>query len=640
MSLNAQVSHIRKMASQTFSECSTTKGSPSRSMRAAAQHFRLHAMVLLPLLFQCFGRQIAIIKKSWVCTLGSSKSMTGKWDTAGGVAPTAACAYVIIIMAAYWMFEVVPLAVTALLPMILFPVMGIQPSSEVCLNYLKDNSVLLLGGLLVAIAVEKCNLHTRIALRILLLVGSELQWVMFGFMAATGLLSMWISNTAAAAMMTPIGQAVLDQLFSEERRRLQEETEDECSPLIIAVTYQSDETIHGCAQDDKSVGTENETVRQLKMRKAMLLCVAYAANIGGIATLPGTPTNIIVAEQVQIAFPDSPGIDFATWFFFGFPVSVLCLFLAWSWLIVIFLGCRVWCQAKKSHSAQGVIRKAYNDLGNMTFAEKAVLFHFILLVLLWFFRDLSFVKLENGRVAGWTYFFRKKYVTDSTPAVMVSFALFFFPSKPPRFLCCKRESDKASPGPVPALLDWRSVHEKMPWNVLLLLGGGFALADGVGVSGLSTWLAEQFTRLEGVPGWAICVLVCVFIALFTEVASNTASASIFLPILAKMAEALCVNPYFLMVPAGIAASFAFMLPVATPPNAIVFGYGKLTVPDMAKAGLAMNISCLLVLLVFINTLGIPVYEVHSFPEWVPSWPVCNASNITVPNTTTATTITF
>eukprot|EP00058_Branchiostoma_floridae_P020992 XP_002606482.1 hypothetical protein BRAFLDRAFT_91937 [Branchiostoma floridae] len=144
-----------------------------------------------------------------------------------------ACAYVIIIMAAYWMFEVVPLAVTALLPMILFPVMGIQPSSEVCLNYLKDNSVLLLGGLLVAIAVEKCNLHTRIALRILLLVGSELQWVMFGFMAATGLLSMWISNTAAAAMMTPIGQAVLDQLFSEERRRQQEESDDECSPLII-----------------------------------------------------------------------------------------------------------------------------------------------------------------------------------------------------------------------------------------------------------------------------------------------------------------------------------------------------------------------------------------------------------------------
>ncbi|XP_078679675.1 solute carrier family 13 member 2-like isoform X1 [Branchiostoma floridae x Branchiostoma belcheri] len=585
----------------------------------------------------------------------------------------AACAYVIIIMAAYWMFEVVPLAVTALLPMILFPVMGIQPSSEVCLNYLKDNSVLLLGGLLVAIAVEKCNLHTRIALRILLLVGSELQWVMFGFMAATGLLSMWISNTAAAAMMTPIGQAVLDQLFSEERRRLQEETEDECSPLIIAdediennhhivpsptlenehqsntygsvmeVTVQPQDESHlsvDLQMDDKSVGTENETVRQLKMRKAMLLCVAYAANIGGIATLPGTPTNIIVAEQVQIAFPDSPGIDFATWFFFGFPVSVLCLLLAWSWLIVIFLGCRVWCQAKKSHSAQGVIRKAYDDLGNMTFAEKAVLFHFILLVLLWFFRDLSFVKLENGRVAGWTYFFRKKYVTDSTPAVMVSFALFFFPSKPPRFLCCKRESDKASPGPVPALLDWRSVHEKMPWNVLLLLGGGFALADGVGVSGLSTWLAEQFTRLEGVPGWAICVLVCVFIALFTEVASNTASASIFLPILAKMAEALCVNPYFLMVPAGIAASFAFMLPVATPPNAIVFGYGKLTVPDMAKAGLAMNISCLLVLLVFINTLGIPVYQVNSFPEWVPSWPVCNASNITVPNTTTATMGTF
>ncbi|XP_066301843.1 solute carrier family 13 member 2-like [Branchiostoma lanceolatum] len=588
----------------------------------------------------------------------------------------AACAYVIIIMAAYWMFEVVPLAVTALLPMILFPVMGIQPSSEVCLNYLKDNSVLLLGGLLVAIAVEKCNLHTRIALRILLLVGSELQWVMFGFMGATGLLSMWISNTAAAAMMTPIGQAVLDQLFREERRQQrEEESDDECSPLIITDediennhhvvssptlknSYQSmltadepvidftvqpqDEALLSVdlETDSKPVGTEGETARQLKMRKAMLLCVAYAANIGGIATLPGTPTNIIVAEQVQIAFPDSPGIDFATWFFFGFPVSILCLLLAWSWLIIIFLGCGVWCRAEKNHGAQRVIRKAYSDLGNMTFAEKAVLFHFVLLVLLWFFRDLSFVKLENGRVAGWTYFFRKKYVTDSTPAVIVSFALFFFPSKPPRFLCCKRESDRARPGPVPALLDWRSVHDKMPWNVLLLLGGGFALADGVGVSGLSTSLAEQFTRLEGVPGWAICVLVCVFIALFTEVASNTASASIFLPILAKMAEALCVNPYFLMVPAGIAASFAFMLPVATPPNAIVFGYGKLTVPDMAKAGLAMNISCLLVLLIFINTLGIPVYNVNSFPEWVPSWPVCNASNITIPNTTATAMITF
>ncbi|XP_078679693.1 solute carrier family 13 member 2-like isoform X2 [Branchiostoma floridae x Branchiostoma belcheri] len=544
----------------------------------------------------------------------------------------AACAYVVIIMAFYWMFEVVPLAVTALIPLILYPVMGVQKSGDVSKNYLKDTNVLFLGGLMVAVAIEHVNLHKRIALRVLLLVGSQPRWLMLGFMLATAFLSMWISNTATTAMMTPIGAAVLAELFKEEDDQAKEvkgesnqaveldaiDVED-MPPEYDLAAENGDAITPDQEKEMPVVITEKELSRRKSVQKGMMLCIAYAANIGGTATLTGTPPNLIVSEQMEIIFPDSPGIDFATWFFFAAPGMVITLFLAWLWLSSIYVGLScagdcACCGQKKRGGAEDVIRKAYNELGPVSFAEGAVIFHFVLLVFLWFFRDLKFVDLGEKQ-AGWTYFFTPGYVTDATATMMVAFALFVFPSRPPRFLCCRRKDDEEKPGPVPGLLDWPTVHTKMPWHIVLLLGGGFALADGVEKSGLSAWLGQQFSKLAGIEGWTMCLIVCIGVAAFTEVASNVTATSIFIPILAQMARGVCVNPYFLMVPAGIAASFAFMLPVATPPNAIVFSYGGIKVSDMVKTGFLMNLTSLLVLMVMINTLGVPIYDINTFPSW-------------------------
>ncbi|XP_035691436.1 solute carrier family 13 member 2-like isoform X1 [Branchiostoma floridae] len=578
-----------------------------------------------------------------------------------GVAETdfykeAACAYVVIIMAFYWMFEVVPLAVTALIPLILYPVMGVQPSGDVSKNYLKDTNVLFLGGLMVAVAIEHVNLHKRIALRVLLVVGSQPRWLMLGFMIATAFLSMWISNTATTAMMTPIGAAVLAELFKEEDEQaakddvmlkvrgesnggLELETMDVEGQTHVYDAVEGENATKEQQQEDEPVEHGKQSSRRQSMQKGLMLCIAYAANIGGTATLTGTSPNLIVSEQMEILFPNSPGVDFATWFFFAAPGMVITLILAWLWLSTIFVGCRcaedcACCGQKKTSGAEDVIRKAYDELGPISFAEGGVIFHFLLLVLLWFFRDLKFVDLGN-RQAGWAYYFIPGYVTDATPAIIVSFALFMFPSKPPRFLCCRSKdvyhvgSDEEKPGPVPGLLDWPTVHTKMPWHIVLLLGGGFALADGVEKSGLSEWLGDQFSKLAGIEAWTICLIVCIGVAVFTEVASNVTATSIFIPILAKMAEGVCVNPYYLMVPAGIAASFAFMLPVATPPNAIVFSYGGIKVSDMVKTGFLMNLTSLLVLMVSINTLGVPIYNLNTFPDWA----VCRSGALGAANST-------
>ncbi|XP_078599119.1 Na(+)/citrate cotransporter-like isoform X4 [Branchiostoma floridae x Branchiostoma japonicum] len=565
----------------------------------------------------------------------------------------AACAYAVIIMAVYWTTEVLPLAVTALLPIILFPMLGVQSSKDVCINYLKDNNFLFVGGLLVAVAIEKWNLHKRIALRVLLTVGSEPRWLMLGMMSATAFLSMWISNTATTAMMVPIAQAILTELLRdtgkdkpEERRMLPPDGKTgggEDGEALKLKEIRMEEGDHDFVEDDTTMAEDQKQLQSSsadsgdRMSKGLLLCICYAANIGGTATLTGTGPNLVITQAVDTLFPNGPGIDFVTWFSFGFPAMILALLLAWIWLQCMFLdcscllgcikqrGCKGRCKRDRNNAAYKVIRRQYDELGPVSFPEKVVLLHFVLLVLLWFFRDMKFVKLENKRAAGWTYFFVKGYMTDAATGIMVAIFLFFWPSKPPNFMCCRRKRDTRPAEPAPPILDWATVHQKMPWSVVILLGGGFALADGVKVSGLSMWLSEAFTSLAGVPPAVVALVVSIIVAFITEFTSNVSTASIFLPIIGKMAEGICVHPYYLMIPATIACSFAFMLPVATPPNAIVFSYGRIKVFDMAKCGFMLNLGCILVLTFAINTYGIPLYGLSTFP----SWATCAAGGVTV-----------
>ncbi|KAG8590356.1 hypothetical protein GDO81_006733 [Engystomops pustulosus] len=471
----------------------------------------------------------------------------------------ASCAYSIILMAVYWCTEVIPLAVTALLPVLLFPMFGILESKHVCMQYLKDTNMLFVGGLIVAVAVEHWNLHKRIALKVLLIVGVRPPLLMLGFMGVTAFLSMWISNTATTAMMVPIVQAVLGQLNNTRQESSILDSEGQTNPAMQldeknAIPLTDIQVVANGHIQDISI-EHKEKKEKKKINKGMMLCVCYAASIGGTATLTGTGPNLVLKGQISSIFPNNGDIlNFASWFGFAFPNMIVMLTLAWLWLQFSFMGL--------------------------------------------------------------------KYVTDATVAVFVAVLLFILPAKSPRFSCHKENSfdledpveEEESFMSAP-LLTWKVVHKKMPWSIVLLLGGGFALAKGSDASGLSSWLGEQMTFLHNVPAWAIAIILSLMIAVFTECASNVATATLFLPILASMAKSIMVNPLYIMIPCTLSTSFAFMLPVATPPNAIVFSYGHLHVSDMVKTGIMMNIIGVLCSTIAINSWGRPMFHLDTFPTW-------------------------
>ncbi|KAF0022874.1 hypothetical protein F2P81_024855 [Scophthalmus maximus] len=436
---------------------------------------------------------------------------------------------------------------------------------------------------MVAVAVEHWNLHKRIALKVLLLVGVRPALLMLGFMGVTAFLSMWISNTATTAMMVPIVQAVLDQLhsnvdpgpWSKSQGRTavpHQEHQEETISLNGSIETQEKTT---SPRDDVSVeheemseletdgrvqptprdkppsdagGGAGESTRETRtMSKGLLLSVCYAASIGGIATLTGTGPNLVLIGQMSQLFPQNGDvINFASWFVFAFPIMVLMLTLAWFWLQFLYIGCnlrRTWgcgaVQSEKERAAYNVIRDEHRRLGPMSYGECSVLALFILMVVLWFTRDPRFMD-------GWaTHMFNAKAELKKQSV---------------------QEVDVETSRSV-----WSQsvTQRKMPWNIVLLLGGGFALAKG-----------SEMTPLQSIPPWAICIILCLLVAIFTECASNVATATLFLPILASMSMGL--NPLYVMIPCTLSASFAFMLPVATPPNAIVFSYGLLKVSDMSE----------------------------------------------------------
>ncbi|NXE28192.1 S13A2 protein, partial [Ardeotis kori] len=551
----------------------------------------------------------------------------------------ARCGYVIILMALFWCTEALPLAVTAFFPVLLFPLMNVMDSTTVCREYLKDTNMLFIGGLLMAIAIEHWHLHKRVALRVLLITGVRPALLLMGFMIVTAFLSMWISNTATTAMMVPIGQAVLDQLHksemecstadqgSENINKAFELQEESTKPNSSKETEEKGEWVMGnshvlTVEEDRK---RNENLLEEKHKnfcKGMSLCICYSASIGGIATLTGTTPNLVLQGQVDELFPDNGNIiNFASWFSFAFPTMIVLLVLTWIWLQILYLGfnfrknfgCATNASAKaKEQRAYGIIKEESKKLGSMKFAEIAVLILFILLVLLWFTRDPGFIP-------GWaTVLFNKNntsYVTDATVAIFISVLLFIIPSNISNIDRDKQQTGKSKIRAPPALLDWKVVHQKMPWNIVFLLGGGFALAKGSEESGLSSWLGSKLTPLQQIPHPAIALLLCLLIATFTECTSNVATTTLFLPILASMAEAICLNPLYVMLPCTLSASLAFMLPVATPPNAIVFSYGQLKVIDMAKAGFVLNILGVLTITLAINTWASSLFQLHTFPSW-------------------------
>ncbi|MEN8119494.1 MAG: SLC13 family permease [Bacteroidota bacterium] len=461
---------------------------------------------------------------------------------------------VAVLMAVWWVTEAIPIAITALLPVVLFPALGIMNGKTISTAYFNHVIFLFIGGFLMALAMEKHNLHRRIALRILLLTGSGFGKILFGFMIATAFLSMWMSNTATAMMMVPVAISIITK-FQEN-------------------------------MNEKDVK---------KYSSGLLFGIAYSASVGGIATLIGTPPNLSFARIFSIIFPAAPEISFSQWFVFALPVTFIMLAVAWLLLYIKFKP-----KGNNYKEEQNIFKEQYRLLGKASFEEKVVFYAFLVLAALWIFR--SGIKIENFEIPGWSSLFNyPKYLNDGTVAIGVSLILFMIPSK-------------SNPGS--RILEGKIIA-KLPWHIVLLFGGGFALAQGFADSGLALWFGGQMTIISSVHPFLIIFFIAFFMSFLTELTSNTATTEMLLPILAGIAVTTKINPLIFMVPATMAASLAFMLPVATPPNAIVFGTNRLKISEMMKTGFLLNLAGVIVVTLVMYFWGQSVLDidVSVFPDW-------------------------
>lgn len=451
---------------------------------------------------------------------------------------------VALLMAVWWITEAVPLAVTSLLPVALFPLFGILDGKETSSAYFNDVIFLFMGGFMVALAMERWNLHRRIALMILRATGVSPARILLGFMIASFFLSMWISNTATVMMMLPIAMSIIQQL------------EDSMKPA----------------------GTQSYSV-------GLLFGIAYSASTGGMATLVGTPPNLSFARIYHIYFPEATEISFSMWLIIALPVSVVIFSVIWSYLYFVYRPSKGnWTDVdKNTFSIQ------LKNMGKATNEEKSVFIVFLLLAVLWLFRtdlDFGFLKLK-----GWSNIFpESKFINDGTSAIFMAIVLFLIPSK--------NQKGKR-------LLDWPTAS-KLPWHILLLFGGGFSLATGFKESGLSLWFGQHLAGFTTLHPILMIFVISLVITFLTELTSNTATTEMILPILAGMAISAEMNPLLLMIPATMAASMAFMLPVATPPNAIIFGTGRISVAQMARTGLFLNLVGALIIALILYLLTGPV----------------------------------
>ncbi|CAJ0937592.1 unnamed protein product, partial [Mesorhabditis belari] len=480
------------------------------------------------------------------------------------------CAFCVCVMAVYWMTEVMPLAVTAMLPVVLFPFTGVLDCNNTAKEYINDTNFLFIGGLIMAASVEKCDLHERVALSVLRLVGSQPKWIMAGFMIVTALLSMFISNTATTAMMVPIGQSVISQLVESF----------EAHP-----------------------NTGSSRLGCRKMATGLVLSICFAANIGGTGTATGTPSNLVMLGQLTNLFPAEDGsLNYISWIFFAVPLMLVCLICCWATLWVFFLRK---APGEDEHVTK-MLHERYEQLPRMSYAEKSVFSCFVLLLCLWMFRN-------PGVVPGFGKYFAKGYYTDATSAIIVSMLLFMLPAEKPELLRIFRP-EEVKKGP-PRLMDWATMQKSFPWSVVLLLGGGFALAAGVKESGLSQMLGQHMSALKGLDSWALQGLCMAIAMLVTNICSNTVTASIFVPIVATLAQEVEIHPFQLMLPTTLACSFAFVLPVGTPPNAIVFGSGMVKVSDMMFVGFVLSLETLFLTIVYMKTAALVFLPLSDFPAW-------------------------
>ncbi|MEI7499659.1 MAG: DASS family sodium-coupled anion symporter [Bacteroidota bacterium] len=444
-----------------------------------------------------------------------------------GMSPAARNAgAVALFMAFWWITEAIPIYATALVPMALFPLLGILPAQETAVNYGDDLILMMISGFFLAKAIESQNLHKRIALLLIKALGTSRPRILLSIMIGTAFLSMWIANITAALMMLPVGLAIITQ------------------------------------EETHSTGS--------KFGTAIMLGIAYASSIGGTATLIGSPTNLIFSGMMTKIFPLAPYFNFYSWLKVGIPILLIFLPLIWYYLVRYF---------KIKGSIPGnreLINSELKALGKMSAGEKRVTCIFLFTTLGWIFRnDLV---IDQFIIPGWSNLFgMKEYVSDSTIGMFSAMLLFMLPA-----------------GNSKRLLDWKTAGS-IPWGVGIIVGGGYAMAESFKTTGLAGWLGGQLAFVSHFPMLIVLFIVVAAILLFTEMNPNTATANIFLPVLAGMAVAGNINPMLLMIPATFACSFVFIMPAGTGPNTVIFASNKLTVPDMAKCGIWLKVISIVLL---------------------------------------------
>ncbi|WP_310620507.1 SLC13 family permease [Flexibacterium corallicola] len=463
-----------------------------------------------------------------------------------------------LFMGVYWFTEAIPLAMTALLPFALYPILGIMSAAEAAQQYFNTIVFLFIGGFLIALAMEQWGLHKRIALIIIRSIGGHPDRIILGFILCSGFLSMWITNTATTLLLLPIGLSMvykLEEKFGKEAIK----------PFTIA----------------------------------LMLAIAYAASVGGMATLIGSTPNLAFLSIYEKNYPNAPAFAFADWILMALPIAVV--MLAFIWLILVKL---LFPTGKGISLTREEIDQDYLKLGKCSPEEWWVLAIFSITALLWVTRrDLEF---GFATLKGWAEAFPViALINDATVAVLMASILFIVPtrSKPARRISA-------------TLLD-SNCFSKLPWGVIILFGGGFALAEGFSVTGLADYLGDHLAILSKLPNIAIIIVICIAMTLLTEITSNTATTLVMLPILVGLSSSINVNPILLMLPTTFAASYAFMMPVATPPNAVIFGSGRLKISHFIRAGILMNVVGILTITLAVYFLAGPMLgaDIHTRPSW-------------------------
>jgi len=458
------------------------------------------------------------------------------------------------LMAIWWVTETIPLAVTALVPLVLFPALGVLDGKAVSEVYMNHIIFVYVGGFMMALAMERWNLHRRIALKLLTLIGVSPGRILVGFMATSAFLSMWISNTATTMMMIPI---------------------------VMSIVVSLEESMSG-----KSVN---------KYATGLFLAIAYSASVGGMSTLVGSPTNLVCPRALSLLYPGAPEITFTSWMTLALPISVIMLVVVFLVIYLRFKPVEKWEGVDKDH-----FKKAYANLGKPSREERIVFILFLTLALLWITR--TGITFSTVTIPGWARLFKSPaYINDGTVAMFISIILFVIPAG----------KDKKE-----RIMDWKTA-QRIPWNIVLLFGGGFALALGFQSSGLAIWFGEQLLWTSGIHPYLILLAVVALMSFLTELTSNVASTQMLLPVFATLAVSSGNNPLLLMIPATLASSLAFMLPTATPPNAIIFGTNRIRISTMVRTGFMLNMIGILAVVLITWLLGERVLDID--PGLIPDW---------------------